>query len=105
MFYCIDLFSYILFQYQYNTSHISSTIQTLVQLVINMIDTHIHRCKTNEDAVGPASPVIPRNRGTHFKSFMHTSLFEFIIKYFGILSKKYNRDVICLCLLYVMSLN
>ena len=53
----------IFFQYQYNNAQASGIIQTLVRITVNTIDAQHHRCRRHDDTFGPASPVVPRNRG------------------------------------------
>ncbi|XP_064622108.1 protein unc-79 homolog isoform X4 [Lineus longissimus] len=53
----------VLYKYQYNTAALSGIVTILVRIILNTIDAQHHRCRRHDDTFGPASPVIPRNRG------------------------------------------
>ncbi|XP_074643701.1 protein unc-79 homolog [Tubulanus polymorphus] len=53
-----------LYKYQYNQPPLSTCIHTLIRIVMNTIDAQHHRCRRHDDAFGPSSPIIPRNRDT-----------------------------------------
>ena len=59
----VPLHYYTCLQYQYNTTTAATIVQSLMRIIINTVDTQLHRCKPLEEALGPPTPVLPRHRG------------------------------------------